>query len=125
MIVDVTSQASIDAAFEAVNGQVDIVVANAGIALEATLFDTTPENWERHLAVNLGGAFRTVQAAARAMKPRRRGSIVITASTNSYDGEARLTAYNATKHGVLGILHQPLPTNSGLTASASTPCAPA
>ncbi len=39
------------------------------------------------------------------MKPRRTGSIVLTASTNSYDGEANLTAYNATKAGVLGILH--------------------
>ena len=39
------------------------------------------------------------------MKRRRSGSIVLTASTNSYDGEARLTAYNASKAGVLGILH--------------------
>jgi NAD(P)-dependent dehydrogenase (short-subunit alcohol dehydrogenase family) len=39
------------------------------------------------------------------MKPRRTGSIVITASTNSYDGEALLTAYNASKAGILGLLH--------------------
>jgi NAD(P)-dependent dehydrogenase (short-subunit alcohol dehydrogenase family) len=34
-----------------------------------------------------------------------KGALVITASTNSYDGEALLTAYNASKAGVLGILH--------------------
>jgi NAD(P)-dependent dehydrogenase (short-subunit alcohol dehydrogenase family) len=39
------------------------------------------------------------------MKPRRGGAIVITASTNSYDGEASLMAYNASKAGLLGILH--------------------
>jgi NAD(P)-dependent dehydrogenase (short-subunit alcohol dehydrogenase family) len=39
------------------------------------------------------------------MKPRRRGAIVITASTNSYDGEATMVAYNASKAGLLGILH--------------------
>jgi NAD(P)-dependent dehydrogenase (short-subunit alcohol dehydrogenase family) len=39
------------------------------------------------------------------MKPHHRGAIVITASTNSYDGEASLVAYNASKAGLLGILH--------------------
>lgn len=55
--------------------------------------------------MNLTGVFHTVQAAAALMKPLRRGAIVITASTNSYDGEASLTAYNASKAGLLGILH--------------------
>src|SRR5437588_101138 len=55
--------------------------------------------------INPTGAFHTVQAAARRMKPRRAGAIVLTASTNSYDGEARLTAYNASKAGLLGLLH--------------------
>lgn len=39
------------------------------------------------------------------MKLRRKGSIVLTASTNSFDGEPDLTAYNASKAGLLGILH--------------------
>src|SRR5262249_22453250 len=65
----------------------------------------TQEIWDRIIATNLSGVFHTVQAAARLMKPRRRGSIVITASTNSYDGEAWLAAYNTSKAGVLGILH--------------------
>jgi NAD(P)-dependent dehydrogenase (short-subunit alcohol dehydrogenase family) len=49
--------------------------------------------------------FHTVQAAARLMKARRGGAIVLTASTNSYDGEARYTAYNASKAGLLGLVH--------------------
>jgi NAD(P)-dependent dehydrogenase (short-subunit alcohol dehydrogenase family) len=101
---DVTDRESLDAAF-AVAGTPDIVIANAGIASEADFWDHGVEEWERILRVNLTGAFHTVQAAARLMKPRRRGAIVLTASTNSYDGEARLAAYNASKAGLLGLVH--------------------
>ena len=102
--VDVTDRASIDAAL-AQTGPPDIVIANAGMGIEAPFASTTEEVWNRTLAVNLTGVFHTVQAAARLMIPRRRGAIVITASTNSYDGEASLMAYNASKAGLLGILH--------------------
>jgi 3-oxoacyl-[acyl-carrier protein] reductase len=102
--VDVTDRASIDAAFER-SGPPDIVVANAGMGIAAPLDATSADIWNRTLAVNLSGVFHTLQAAAARMKPRRAGSIVITASTNSYDGEAALLAYNASKAGLLGILH--------------------
>jgi len=101
---DVTSRESLDAAF-AEAGTPDILVANAGIASEADFCEHTSEEWDRILAVNLSGAFHAIQAAARLMKPRRRGAIVVTASTNSYDGEARLAAYNASKAGLLGLVH--------------------
>lgn len=104
LVVDVTDAASISAAF-AKAGAPDIVIANAGTGSQAELTDTSRELWDRVIAINLTGVFQTVQAAAVLMKPRRSGSIVLTASTNSYDGEARLTAYNASKAGVLGILH--------------------
>lgn len=102
--VDVTNRARLAEAFERA-GDIDIVVANAGVGSPAALDATSPELWERTIAVNLSGVFHTVQIAAARMKPRRRGSIVLTASTNSYDGEPWLTAYNASKAGVLGILH--------------------
>jgi NAD(P)-dependent dehydrogenase (short-subunit alcohol dehydrogenase family) len=104
MAVDVTDPASISAAFDKA-GVPDIVIANAGTGSQAELTDTSRELWHRIIAINLTGVFQTVQAAAVLMKPRRNGSIVLTASTNSYAGEARLTAYNASKAGVLGILH--------------------
>ncbi len=102
--IDVTDRATIDAAFVR-SGAPDILVANAGMGVWAPLDETSTEAWNRTIAVNLSGMFHTVQAAAVLMKPRRRGSIVITASTNSYDGEATLVAYNASKAGLLGILH--------------------
>ena len=100
---DVSSRQSLDAAFSAA-GPPDIVLANAGTAVESDFLDEDTADWERTLAVNLSGAFHTVQAAARLMKARG-GSIVLTASTNSYDGESRLVAYNASKAGLLGLLH--------------------
>jgi NAD(P)-dependent dehydrogenase (short-subunit alcohol dehydrogenase family) len=100
---DVSDRASLDAAFAAA-GAPDIVIVNAGIAREAEFCDQTAEDWERVLSVNLTGAFHTMQAAARLMKARG-GAIVLTASTNSYDGEARLAAYNASKAGMLGLVH--------------------
>ncbi|MBI5087138.1 MAG: SDR family oxidoreductase [Acidobacteria bacterium] len=102
--VDVTEPESIEAALEDA-GRPEIVVANAGIVSMAALDQTTRQDWDRTLAVNLSGAFHTVQRAARHMKERRGGAIVMTASTNSYDGEPELAAYNATKAGLLGILH--------------------
>ena len=104
VVVDVTSAASVEEVIAAIPA-LDIVVANAGGAAEAALDETSDELWHRLVSINLTGVFHTVRAAARVMKQRRRGAIVITASTNSYDGEANLAAYNATKHGVLGILH--------------------
>lgn len=102
--VDVTSRASLEQAFEAA-GAPDIVVANAGIGSYGDVASTSREMWDQTIGINLTGVFETVQAAAVRMKPRRHGAIVLTASTNSYDGEASLIAYNASKAGLLGILH--------------------
>ncbi len=101
--VDVTSAGSLASAFERC-GPPDVVVANAGVVDFAPLAETARASWDRMLAVNLTGVFQTIQAAARLMKPRRSGAIVITASTNSFDGEADLAAYNTTKAGLLGLM---------------------
>ncbi|MGB9611560.1 MAG: SDR family NAD(P)-dependent oxidoreductase, partial [Bryobacteraceae bacterium] len=101
--VDVCDPAALTDAF-ARAAPLDIVVANAGTAIFRRLDETRDEEWRRLLDINLTGAFHTVRLAARQMKPRRRGSIVLTASTNSFDGEADLAAYNATKAGLLGLL---------------------
>jgi NAD(P)-dependent dehydrogenase (short-subunit alcohol dehydrogenase family) len=101
---DVRDPASIREAV-AHGGAPDVAVINAGIAPTADLLDTSPELWQRTIDVNLTGAFFTLQAAAKHMRAKGGGSIVLTASTNSWDGEATLIAYNASKAGILGILH--------------------
>jgi len=101
--VDVSRPDALEQAFLRA-GPLDIVVANAGTAVFRRLDETTDAEWRRLIDINLTGAFHTVRLAACAMKPRRRGAIVLTASTNSFDGEADLAAYNATKAGLLGLL---------------------
>ena len=102
--VDVSDSSVVEAAFARTPAP-DVVMVNAGMGGPAELTSTTDEVWQRTIAINLTGAFHTIRAAARRMIPRRRGAIVLTASTNSYDGEPLLTAYNASKAGLLGILH--------------------
>lgn len=102
--MDVTDWASIDRAFAQAGGP-DIAIVNAGIGSESSFCETTPELWGRTIAVNLAGAFHTMQAAAECMKRGNGGAIVVTASTNSFDGEANLAAYNASKAGLLGLIH--------------------
>lgn len=102
---DVTSRESLQAAFDH-SGIPDALFINAGTGIVKPLQDTTREVWDKTLALNLTAAFETLQEAAARMKAAHRpGAIVLTASTNSYDGEENLIAYNATKAGVLGILH--------------------
>jgi NAD(P)-dependent dehydrogenase (short-subunit alcohol dehydrogenase family) len=79
---------------------------NAGTAFVRPIAETTREVWDKTVTLNLTAAFETLQAAAGRMRAAGRpGAIVLTASTNSYDGEENLIAYNATKAGVLGIVH--------------------
>ena len=66
---------SIDAGFAA-SGAPDILMVNAGIAEEEDFLDHAADRWDRTLAINLTGAFHTIQAASRLMKARRSGAIV-------------------------------------------------
>jgi NAD(P)-dependent dehydrogenase (short-subunit alcohol dehydrogenase family) len=103
--VEVTDPATLESAFARVD-QLDVLIANAGTGQAADLLSTSKELWDQTLAVNLSGVFHTVQQGARKMKESGAGgSIVITASTNTFDGEEPYIAYNASKAGLLGIIH--------------------
>ncbi len=104
VVVEVTDDAAFAGALEAV-GRVDVAILNAGICRPSGLFETTREQWQSTIDVNLSAVFFNLQAVAKRMRREGAGSIVLTASTNSFDGEADLIAYNASKAGVLGILH--------------------
>ena len=80
-----------------------IVVNAAGIALSAKVLDTDDALWERHLRVNLTGTFLVSRAVLRGMIARRRGRIVNIASTAGKVGYLYVSAYCASKHGVVGL----------------------
>ncbi len=85
-------------------GRIDVLCNIAGIATFASLLETSDEIWETTIAVNLKGVFLCTQIVAREMvRLGIKGTIVNMASTNGLVGEAGLTAYNASKFGVVGI----------------------
>jgi NAD(P)-dependent dehydrogenase (short-subunit alcohol dehydrogenase family) len=85
-------------------GRIDVLINNAGVALKAQFLDTSPDVWDRTLAVNLRGMFLMARAVARLMTADGRGGVIINmASTNALGGEADFAAYNASKGGVLQL----------------------
>ena len=93
---------AVDACVER-HGGLDVVSANAGVAVVEPFLETDDATWERILAVNLHGAFRTIQESARAMRDHG-GAIVVTTSTNAFWPETGTSAYTASKHGLLGLV---------------------
>jgi 3-oxoacyl-[acyl-carrier protein] reductase len=85
-------------------GRIDILCNIAGIGPPAPLLETTDENWQATIDVNLKGVFLCTQVVARLMvKHGSGGAIVNMASTNGLVGEVGLVAYNASKFGVVGL----------------------
>jgi len=84
-------------------GRLDVLVNNAGIALDGLLLRFKPEDWRRIMAVNLDGVFHCSKAAARAMVRARSGRIINVTSVVSALGNAGQSAYAATKAGVEGF----------------------
>jgi 3-oxoacyl-[acyl-carrier protein] reductase len=104
---DVTDAAAVEAAVKSVVqrlGGLQILVNNAGIADDALLLRTRPEQWQRVLSVNLTGAFNCSRAAARQiLRARQRGRIVNISSVVGERGNAGQVAYAASKAGLLGV----------------------
>jgi len=103
---DVSKLADVQAAFReaiAKMGAVDVVINNAGISIRHKFLDTTPEEWDRVIAVNLTGVFYIAQTAAKHMYERGSGAILQTASTNGMFGNPFYADYNATKAGVISL----------------------
>src|SRR5581483_2634142 len=81
----------------------DIVVNNAGIARTSLFVNTDEEFWVDHLDTNLGGTFRCTHAALPEMIERGWGRIINIASIAGKTGAPYVSAYAASKHGVLGL----------------------
>ncbi len=80
------------------NGQLDIVVANAGITLFGDFFTYPPEDFNRVMQVNLAGTFFLAQAAANVMKLQAHGgSILFTSSVTGHQAHKNLAAYGMSK----------------------------
>lgn len=84
-------------------GPIDILVNNAGAAMFKPLLETTVADWEKLMAINARAVFLCCQAVLPGMRERRRGRIIIVASTAGKKGYAGQSAYCAAKHAVMGL----------------------
>jgi len=84
-------------------GGPDIVVNNAGIQHVSPVEDFPPEKWDAIIAINLSSAFHTTRLAVPAMKQKKWGRIVNTASAHSLVASPFKSAYVAAKHGIAGF----------------------
>lgn len=116
-LVDVGDRASVRALVDDVvtaTGRLDVVFANAGVSAgPGPLTDgggiehVDPSRWDQVVAVNLSGAFATIQAATPALREAGGGRIVVTASIAGLSGEPNVGyAYAATKAGVVNLVRQ-------------------
>jgi NAD(P)-dependent dehydrogenase (short-subunit alcohol dehydrogenase family) len=101
---DVSNGASVEAllsdAKDRFGGTLDILVTCAGIEIEKNIEDTTEEEWDRSINVNLKGTFLAAKYAVPLMRAGGGGSIVTFGSYDGFIADPQLAAYCASKGGV-------------------------
>jgi NAD(P)-dependent dehydrogenase (short-subunit alcohol dehydrogenase family) len=128
-------EAAADAAIAA-HGRIDILINNAGVLGEVKpIWETTPENFQRVLQVNLFGAYLVTRAVVGRMlrqEPRRspdghdlRGHVVNIASIQGKEGMAQAAAYSASKAGLIALTKSVAKETAkqGIIVTAVTPAA--
>ncbi len=84
-------------------GRADVLVNNAGVSLLVPAEETTAEAWRRVLDINLTGAFLLCREFGTHMLAAGSGSVVNVASIAGLRGVSHRAAYNASKHGLVGL----------------------
>ena len=86
------------------HGRLDVLVTCAGLGLSGLLTEQTEADWLRVVEVNLNGTYRAIRAALPVMMAQRSGRIVTIASVlGKFGGFGYVSAYVASKHGVVGL----------------------
>jgi 3-oxoacyl-[acyl-carrier protein] reductase len=124
--VDVADTAAAEAAVADVAkraGRLDVLVANAGVSIDALLLRLKDEDFDRTLAVNLKGAVACSRAAIKVMMRAKTGRIVLLSSVVGEMGNAGQTAYAASKAALLGVAKSLAReyASRGITVNAVTP----
>lgn len=103
---DVSKASQVEAAFQRIAarfGGVDILVNNAGIQRYSTVTETTEEEWDLVMNVNLKSAFLCARQAIPLMKQRGRGVVINVASVQSFITQRNVAPYTTSKTAMLGL----------------------
>ena len=106
-LADVRDQDQLDAAVNkglSEFGQIDILIANAGILSVGNIWELTDRQWNELLDINLTGVWRSMKAVLPHMMGRKSGSMVLISSINGVEPGPNYAHYTAAKHGVLGLM---------------------
>ena len=106
MQVDVAQPDQVAQAMDAVGqrfGRLDALVNNAAVQITGPLVETTPEAWDRLMAVNLKGVYLVARAAYPWLRAAGRAAVVNVASVHALATSAHIGAYAASKGGVLAL----------------------
>jgi NAD(P)-dependent dehydrogenase (short-subunit alcohol dehydrogenase family) len=106
IVCDVSDEANVQQAFAQAAeafGSVSMLINNAGIASSSPFTRLTLEDFQRVLDINLIGTFLCTRAVLPAMLEAKAGRVVNVASTAGLGGNPYITAYSASKHGVIGL----------------------
>ncbi|MBN2551750.1 MAG: SDR family oxidoreductase, partial [Spirochaetales bacterium] len=109
LTADVTSTSDINGAVEKVrstHGRIDVLFNNAGIELSRPVHQTSEQEWDRVMSVNLKGMFVVSKAVLPVMMEHKRGSIVNTSSISGVLGWPAYAAYSTSKGGVVQLTRQ-------------------
>lgn len=126
LTADVTDVRDVEHMFAAVEkewGAVDVMVAAAGISGAGPLTETSDDEWQRMLDVNLTAPFKCMRRALPGMEQAGWGRIVVVASMAAKAGGKLIAPYTASKHGVLGLVRSAAAeyAKRGITVNAVCP----
>jgi len=106
VMMDVTSEASVDAAFTSIEEQwgiPEIIVANAGITKDTLVLRMSEEDFTSVMDTNLTGAFRVAKRASKGLLKLKRGRLIFIGSVVGGVGAAGQVNYSASKAGLVGM----------------------
>jgi 3-oxoacyl-[acyl-carrier protein] reductase len=103
-LADTTETEALVPRAEEAMGQLDVLVANAGVTRDNLLVQLRDEDWEQVIAINLSATFRLSRAAVRGMMRRRFGRVIAITSVVGATGNPGQANYVAAKAGITGLI---------------------